>query len=149
MVGCYANQPLNPAPGPGCYQQGATRVNDASGTDVILAPRFVYNLGANYEPQLTDTLRLFSSASFAHRSSTLSVAGDPGTRIPGYGLLNGTIGVGGLDGKLRLSIYGRNLTDKLFIVRLRPLPFGPTGSYLQTVAGEGRRTIGVRLDYSF
>lgn len=149
LVGCYANQPVNAATGPGCYRQGATLVNDASGTDVILAPRFVYNLGVNYEPQLTDTLKLFSSASFAHRSSTLSVAGDPGTRIPGYGLLNATIGVGGLDGKLRLSVYGRNLTDKLFIARLRPLPFGPTGSYLQTVAGEGRRTIGMRLDYSF
>lgn len=149
LVGCYANQPVNAAPGPGCYQQGNTRVNDASGTDVILAPRFVYNLGVNYEPQLTNTLKLFSSASWAHRSSTLSVAADPGTRIPGYGLLNGTIGVGSLDGRIRLSLYGRNLTDKLFIARLRPLPFGPTGSYLQTVAGEGRRTIGVRLDYSF
>ena len=149
LVGCYANQPVNAAPGPGCYQQGASLVNDASGTDVILAPRVVYNLGANYEPRVTDTLKLFSSINWTHRASTLSVAGDPGTRIPAYGLLNGTLGVGAIDGRLRVSLYGRNLTDKLFIARLRPLPFGPTGSYLQTVAGEGRRTIGVRLDYAF
>ncbi|WP_034158288.1 TonB-dependent receptor [Sphingomonas sp. ERG5] len=149
LVGCYANQPVNAAPGPGCYRQGASLVNDASDTDVILAPRVVYNLGANYEPRLTETLKLFSSVNWSHRASTLSVAGDPGTRIPAYGLLNGTIGVGAIDGRLRLSVYGRNLLDTLFIARLRPLPFGPTGSYLQTVAGEGRRTIGVRLDYAF
>ena len=70
----------------------------------------------------------------------LSVAGDPGTRMPAYGLLNSTLGVGVLDGRMRMSLYGRNLDDQLFIARLRPLPFGPTGSYLQTVAGEGRRT---------
>lgn len=70
----------------------------------------------------------------------VSVAGDPGTRMPAYGLLNGRLGVGALDGRMRVGIYRRNLGDQLFIARLRPLPFGPTGSYLQTVAGEGRRT---------
>ena len=149
LVGCYANQPIRATPGPGCYRQGATTINDATDTDVILAPRVVYNLGVNYEPRLTETLKLFSSLNWSHRASTLSVAGDPGTRIPAYGLLNGTLGVGAIDGRLRLRVYGRNLTDKLFIARLRPLPFGPTGSYLQTVAGEGRRTIGARLDYAF
>jgi iron complex outermembrane receptor protein len=149
LVGCYANQPINAAAGPGCYRQGATTINDATDTDVILAPRVVYNLGVNYEPRLTETLKLFSSLNWSHRASTLSVAGDPGTRMPAYGLLNGTLGVGAIDGRMRISVYGRNLTDQLFIARLRPLPFGPTGSYLQTVAGEGRRTIGVRLDYAF
>ena len=149
LVGCYAGQVVNPTPGPGCYVQGNSKIQDATGTDTILAPRVVYNLGVNYEPELTERVKLFSSVNWSHRSSTLSVAGDPGTRMPAYGLLSGTLGVGSTDGRLKLSVYGRNLADKLFIVRLRPLPYGPAGSYLQTVAAEGRRTVGVRFDYSF
>jgi len=63
--------------------------------------------------------------------------------------LNANLGVGALDGSIKVSLYARNLLNKFFLVRVRALQFAGPGSYQNTVALEAQRTVGIKLDYSF
>ncbi len=67
--------------------------------------------------------------------------------MPAYGLLSGNVGFGLSKYPVRISLYGRNLLDKDFVVRLRALSFSGAGSYVQTQSSESGRTVGVRLDF--
>lgn len=78
---------------------------------------------------MIEMLKLFSSVNWLYCVSMLSVVGDLGMCIFVYGLFNGMLGFGVIDGWLWLSVYGCNLIDKLFIVCLCLLLFGLIGSY--------------------
>ena len=106
-------------------------------------------MGFSYSPQITASLEGFANFTYSHRSEAWSVAGDPNTILPAYGLLSGNIGVGTLDGKMRYSIYGRNILDEQFPIRIRSLSFSGAGSYRTTFSRDSERTIGIRMDYSF
>ncbi len=149
LAPCYTGQPRLTAPGQGCYPLGTGFVNDVDGLASIQAPETTFNLFANVERPLGERARAFANLNYYHRSSAYSVAGNPNTIVPAYGLLNGTIGIGAADGSVRVSLYGRNILDKVFVSRIQTITFAPAGSYLQYVSGEGRRTLGVRLDYRF
>jgi len=151
LTTCYRGQTVNPTPGPGCYRPvpGGGTVNDVTGLPSVNAPKTSFNVAVSYSPQISDTLRLFTNATYADRSSAWSVAGDPNTILPGYGILSGNIGVGTLDEKLRFSIYGRNLLNEEFPIRVRSLSFSGAGSYRTTYSRESERSVGVRLDYAF
>lgn len=149
LTSCYPGQAVNPAPGPGCYATGGSKLFDASGLPSINAPKNTFNLGFDYSPQISAKLRLIANATYSHRSSAYTTAGDPNTIIPGYGLLNANLGVGALDGKIRATIYARNLLNKFFLVRIRSLQFAGPGSYQNTVALEAQRTVGIKVDYNF
>jgi iron complex outermembrane receptor protein len=151
LTSCYRGQPVNPAPGPGCYRPGpgSGTVNDVTGLPSVNAPKNSFNVGFSYSPQISAGLRGFANFTYTHRSEAWSVAGDPNTILPAYGLLSGNIGVGTLDGKIRYSIYGRNILDEEFPIRIRSLSFSGAGSYRTTFSRESERTIGVRMDYAF
>ncbi|HMI19147.1 MAG TPA: TonB-dependent receptor [Sphingomonas sp.] len=149
LTSCYPGQAVNPAPGPGCYATGGSKLFDASGLPSINAPKTTFNVGFDYSPQISAKLRLIANANYSHRSSAYTTAGDPNTIIPGYGLLNANLGVGALDGSIKVSLYARNLLNKFFLVRVRALQFAGPGSYQNTVALEAQRTVGIKLDYSF
>jgi iron complex outermembrane recepter protein len=149
LAPCYSGQPRLTAPGQGCYALGSGFVNNVDGLPSIQAPETTFNLFAGIERPVNERIQAFANFNYYHRSSAYSVAGNPNTIIPAYGLLNGTIGVGAADGRVRLSVYGRNILDKVFASRIQTITFAPAGSYLQYVSGEGRRTVGVRLDYRF
>lgn len=150
LTTCYRGQTINPTPGPGCYRPvpGGGTVNDVTGLPSVNAPEKSFNLGFNYSPRIGENLQGFVNASYMHRSSAWSVAGDPFTILPSYGTLSGNIGIGTADGKLRFSVYGRNLTDEQYPIRIRSLSFSGPGSYRTTFGRESERTVGVRLDYS-
>jgi iron complex outermembrane recepter protein len=63
--------------------------------------------------------------------------------------LSGNIGIGTLDGRIRYSVYGRNLLDEQYPIRIRSLSFSGVGSYRTTFSRESERSIGVRMDYAF
>lgn len=151
LTTCYRGQAINPAPGPGCYRPvpGGGTVNDVTGLPSVNAPEKSFNVGFSYSPQVSAGLRGFANFSYNHRSESWSVAGDPNTILPAYGLLSGNIGLGTLDGKIRYSIYGRNILDEEFPIRIRSLSFSGVGSYRTTFSRESERTIGVRMDYAF
>lgn len=151
LTTCYRGQPVNATPGPGCYRPGpgSATVNDVTGLPSVNAPKNSYNLGFSYTPQIGDALRGFVNATYTHRSEAWTVAGDPNTILPEYGILSGNIGVGTLDGKIRFSLYGRNLLNEEFPIRIRSLSFSGAGSYRTTFSRESERSVGVRLDYAF
>jgi iron complex outermembrane receptor protein len=149
LAPCYGGQPRLSGPGQGCYVLGTGTVNDVSGLPSIQAPKMTFNINGDYSADLNDRMKVFANANYYHRSTAWSVAGNPNTIIPAYGIFNGSIGIGARDGSVRLSVYGRNIFDKVFVSRIQTITFAPAGSYLQYVSGEGRRTLGVRLDYNF
>jgi iron complex outermembrane recepter protein len=151
LTTCYRGQVVNPAPGPGCYRPTPTSgtVNDVTGLPSVNAPRNTFNVGFSYSPQISASLQGFANFIYSHRSEAWSVAGDPNTILPSYGLLSGNIGIGTLDGKIRYSIYGRNILDEQFPIRIRSLSFSGAGSYRTTFSRDSERTIGIRMDYAF
>ena len=64
--------------------------------------------------------------------------------VRAYGLLNANIGLGRSDGAWRLSLYGRNLLDKMYAA---PVPTGlfNIGGYEQIISPGAFRTVGVNL----
>jgi iron complex outermembrane receptor protein len=151
LTTCYRGQVVNPAPGPGCYRPvpGGGTVNDVTGLPSVNAPKTGYNVAVSYSPQIGANMRGFANATYSHRSTAWTVAGDPNTILPEYGVLSGNIGVGTLDEKLRFSIYGRNILNEQFPIRIRSLSFAGAGSYRTTFSRESERSVGVRLDYAF
>jgi iron complex outermembrane recepter protein len=151
LTTCYRGQVINPTPGPGCYRPGpgSGTVNDVTGLPSVNAPEKSFNVGFSYSPQITAGMRGFANFTYSHRSEAWSVAGDPNTVLPSYGLLSGNIGIGTLDGKIRYSVYGRNLLDEQYPIRIRSLSFSGAGSYRTTFSRESERSIGVRMDYAF
>src|SRR3546814_6326047 len=59
-------------------------------------------------------LRGSANLSFTYRSKTLFGYRDPNTAQPGYGLLGGRVSLETQDGRYRLSLFGKNLTNKHF-----------------------------------
>src|SRR3546814_4823996 len=59
-------------------------------------------------------LRGSANLSFTYRSKILFGYRDPNTAQPGYGLLNGRVSLETQDGRYRLSLFGKNLTNKHF-----------------------------------
>ena len=151
LTTCYALQPLLSAPGNGCYLQPGTttRVYQASGQSAIYAPKVTLTAGIDYEKNISGDQAIFFNATYSHRSSAYSVAGDPNTIIPGYGLFNGTLGVGPQDGRWRIGLYWRNLFDEKFVSRIRAPSFAGTGTYTNTPVLDARRTLGIKLDGTF
>jgi iron complex outermembrane receptor protein len=128
---------------------GGGTVNDVTGLPSVNAPKTGYNVAVSYSPQIGANMRGFANATYSHRSTAWTVAGDPNTILPEYGVLSGNIGVGTLDEKLRFSIYGRNILNEQFPIRIRSLSFAGAGSYRTTFSRESERSVGVRLDYAF
>jgi iron complex outermembrane receptor protein len=68
----------------------------------------------------------------------------------GYTLVNASVAVGAEDGRWKVSVFGRNLTDERYSVVDFSTPFGgATNSYSQFIPAEAQRSVGVALDLSF
>jgi iron complex outermembrane receptor protein len=152
LAPCYSGQAVvaaaDRAPGR-CFRYGTGTALDVDGFDSIQAPKTTFTVNAAFNPMITEKARLFMNATYYHRSSVYSQAGNPNSIVPSYGLVNANIGVGNEDGSIKLTLYARNLFDKMFVSRLNTITFAPAGSYQQYFSGEGARTIGARFDYSF
>jgi iron complex outermembrane receptor protein len=147
---CYSGQTVVATASKGaCYTYGTSTAIDADGLPSIQAPAMTYTLNAAFNPKISEKLQVFSNVNFYHRSSAWSQAGNANTIVAGYGIVNGNIGIGRPDGSLKLSLYARNLFNKLYWSRYGTMTFAPAGSYLQYAASDAARTIGARLDYSF
>jgi iron complex outermembrane receptor protein len=91
----------------------ATGAPDArNGTQLPLAPKFVYTLGASYETDLGG-VRLYLDSDFRHVSSQFSDLGEQGPIDP-YGIWNASIGFSDSDDTYRLTFHARNITDNSY-----------------------------------
>ena len=79
-------------------------------------PEFSYSLGAAYEQDVSTSLKASARIEYRHTSTQFTTVRnqDFGRRDP-LGLLDGSIALGTIDDRIRLSVFGKNLTDKLYV----------------------------------
>jgi iron complex outermembrane receptor protein len=92
-----------------------TNAPDArNGTQLPLAPKFVYTIGGDYETDLGG-VRLYLNTDFRHTSRQFSDLGEQGPIDP-YGIWNASVGFSDPDDKYRLTFHVRNITDESYVL---------------------------------
>ncbi|BAV64131.1 TonB-dependent receptor [Sphingobium cloacae] len=93
---------------------GQPTVCDLSGQQLPAAPRYAASIGGTYETPITDKLTAFAGADYNYRSGYFSTYNNSRySRVAGFGLLNGHIGIKQGDSGWELSVWGRNILNKL------------------------------------
>ncbi len=93
----------------------ATNAPDArNGTQLPLAPKFVYTLGGEYEADLGG-FRAYLTSDFRHSSRQFSDLGEQGLIDP-YGIWNASIGFSDQDDRYRLTFHARNIADNSYVL---------------------------------
>jgi len=93
----------------------ATNAPDArNGTQLPLAPKFVYTLGGDYETDLGG-FKAYLSTDYRHVSQQFSDLGESGRLAP-YGMWNASVGFSDADDKYRLTFHVRNITDDSYVL---------------------------------
>ena len=123
------------------------RLFDAKGLSPVNAPKFTYNLTAQYRTSLSETLDFDAHANWAWRSKAIGSVGDPNTVFDPYGLLNVNLGVSEKDDKWRVGLFARNVFDKYYVAGFIATTLN-TGGYSNVPDGNGGgfRTIGIVFD---
>lgn len=92
-----------------------TNAPDArDGTQLPLAPKFSYTLGADYEYELSN-FWLYFSTDYRHVSKQFSDLGEQGP-IDAYGQWNASLGFSDADDRYRLTFHVRNITDESYVL---------------------------------
>jgi iron complex outermembrane receptor protein len=153
-VACYYGQPRGVSGTNVCLPNGTT---DVTGNRLAFAPEWSGSLATEYGRSIGAGLNGFITTTYYYRSTVnYTAAHDPKTRVGGYGMLGGSIGVETDEGKLRAAIFARNVLDKrvpTFIVADIASPlYGDDalgGNYWQQFGESSFRTVGVSLDVRF
>jgi len=85
-----------------------------NGTQLPLAPKFVYTLGGDYERDLGGVV-LYLNTDFRHTSRQFSDLGEAGPIDP-FGIWNASIGFSDPDDKYRVTFHARNITDDSYVL---------------------------------
>jgi len=133
---------------PRCTKGPAGSQYQAKGDDLVGAPRNTFNAGADFRRPMGGFV-IDGAVSYYYRDKTYSTAGDEATRLPSYQIVNVNLGLGKADGDWRASIFARNLFDEHFNLSMLGAAFAPTGTLLNVVNRDGRRTVGVALSARF
>ncbi|MDO9367765.1 MAG: TonB-dependent receptor [Sphingopyxis sp.] len=135
-----------PTPTNGCRLVGGRPVIDASGNRLANAPKFKFNLAANYEASLSDGVDLLLATDYSWRSDEqFSANGDPLTIQPAFGTWNGSVGLSLDGGKWELRAFVRNLLDKDYVTLLAPNSADTSGGYAQYLSRYSDRQFGVTM----
>lgn len=86
-----------------------------NGTQLPLAPKFVYTIGGDYTTDLGDVARLYFNTDYRHTSTQFSDLGEAG-RIDPYGIWNASIGFSDPDDKYRVTFHARNIADESYVL---------------------------------
>ncbi|WP_086607117.1 TonB-dependent receptor [Erythrobacter donghaensis] len=86
-----------------------------NGTQLPLAPKFVYTLGGDYTADLGDKAVLYLNTDFRHTSRQFSDLGEAGPIDP-YGIWNASVGFSDPEDKYRLTFHVRNITDESYVL---------------------------------
>jgi iron complex outermembrane receptor protein len=111
------------------------------------APEWKGSVSANWEPSLSERYKMRIGGEYTFNS--LIYYGSAEDRVvsnlDGYGLFNARLGFMPQDEQWQLSVWARNIGDKVYVVNsLDQRSFGYAPYYL----GE-RRTYGIDLSYRF
>jgi len=124
---------------------------DLTHAPLPLTPKWSGSVNSHFETDVGETLRgTFDVGASLRSSALMSFPNDPSTRRGGYTLWNAAVGVGPQDGRWKLTVFGKNLTDERYSVIDFGTPFGgPAGSYSQFIPAEAKRTVGLALDVRY
>lgn len=86
-----------------------------NGTQLPLAPKFVYTLGADYTTDLGDAAVMYLNTDFRHTSTQFSDLGEAG-QIDPYGMLNASVGFSDPEDKYRVTFHARNIADVGYVL---------------------------------
>lgn len=109
----------------------------------------------NYQRPIANGWDGVLSLTYYYRSSASYTAShDPRTVVGGFGIFGGSLGAQTSDGRVRVTLFARNLFDKrvpTFIVAVSPLDgdVARGGDYLQQFDESSFRTVGLSLDLRF
>lgn len=112
--------------------------------DLERAPEWTFAAGVNYEVQINNSAKMTATVNYSYTSdyaaSTLNLLG---FRVPSLNLVDANIAVD-LSDHLRLSLYGKNLTDEIYgSITTVQMPL----LLSETIAPP--RTFGLQIDYRF
>jgi iron complex outermembrane receptor protein len=85
-----------------------------NGTQLPLAPKFVYTIGGDYTADLGG-FQLYLNTDYRHTSSQFSDLGEAGPIDP-YGIWNASVGFSDPDDNYRLTFHVRNITDESYVL---------------------------------
>lgn len=130
------------------------KVSDASGNQLVAAPKWKATLNGTYTHALNATLDGFVSADGVYTSRIyFDQAYDPTDTTGSHLLLGAKVGVRSHDGRWGVYVYGRNLTDERVPQFRFATPLGATlgdhNTYSQTFGADAFRTVGVSFDARF
>ena len=115
------------------------------------SPKWTLNLGTHYERPVASALKVQADLGVSYRSKMgMAFPNDPATVQDTLTLVNGAIGVAAADGRWKLAVFGKNLTDQVYNQVMFATPFGAApGNYSQFIPYEARRIVGVSLDLAY
>lgn len=140
---CYRGQTV----ATGCVAS----TQNLSGAQLPFAPKWSWNLDANYKTPIAGDYTLYLDGNVNYRTDfPANTPNDPQTQQPGFALVNGAVGVGPTNGRWKVSVFGRNLTDEFYYTRKFSTPsVAGVGAYSTYHPYEARRVVGVSLDLRY
>jgi iron complex outermembrane receptor protein len=121
---------------------GKVNSDSATGNQLIRTPEFTASLGPSYRTQLNNGGTLEMSGNLFYSGKFFW---DPGNRLKedNYILLNSEVGYTFPGDRLKLALWGRNLTNKLYSIYLTESAAGDSVAYARP------RTYGIRAELRF
>jgi len=120
---------------------------DLSGRHALVnAPRWIGNLGAQYQHAVADGLQAYYNANYAYRGETYgTLDASAYSKIPAYSVTNASIGLRGTRGAAwDVSLWVKNAFDRQYYTSLWNANFGSYNAVIGTP-----RTVGVTGRYEF
>lgn len=121
---------------------GKVNSDSATGNQLIRTPEFTASLGPSYRTRLNNGGTLEMSGNLFYSGKFFW---DPGNRLKedNYILLNSEVGYTFPGDRLKLALWGRNLTNKLYSIYLTEAAAGDSVAYARP------RTYGIRAELRF
>jgi iron complex outermembrane receptor protein len=98
---------------PGSYP-GISGTVDLDGKQLYNAPKYSFNVGANYQAPIAGYLGRVTLTNSYRSGAYLAINQAPFTWQGGYNILNLAVGIGSLDQKWEVSLIAKNVLDKFF-----------------------------------
>lgn len=123
---------------------GAGQATVYDGVAFPNSPEWMVSTTASYDAPLTENLGLQATLNYRWQSETASdLADGPLFAIDAFGTLNGSVGLYDLDGRWKLNLWARNLTDEYYWTSV-----SSNANLAVRFAGKPR-TFGLNLSYAY
>src|SRR5690606_7866395 len=100
---------------------GTGEVRDVSCSRFPVAPKWTANVGATYSIPLGSLGTMTLMGNYSYRSEhALRITDIPAAEQSGYGIVDGSIRFEDASSKYALTFYGKNLTDKHYLIQMEP-----------------------------